>query len=51
LFSCGDLIKIDFNGVLIQIIESNNEKVIGQVITGDLSIFYLPITALLLAFA
>ena len=34
LFSCGDLIKIDFNGVLIQIIESNNEKVIGQVITG-----------------
>ena len=24
LFSCGDLIKIDFNGVLIQIIESNN---------------------------
>ena len=51
LFSCGDLIKIDFNGVLIQIIESNNEKVIGQVITGDLSIFYSPITALLLAFA
>ena len=34
LFSCGDLIKIDFNGVLIQIIESINEKVIGQVITG-----------------
>ena len=34
LFSCGDLIKIDFNGVLIQIIQIKTGGVIGQVITG-----------------
>ena len=34
IFSIGDLIKIDFNGVLIQIISEGKKEVIGQVING-----------------
>ena len=35
-FFCGDLIKIDFEGVLIQIIQSDKRKIIGEVLTGGI---------------